>query len=237
MNIYLTICNKYLPLLKIQEYALNTFFDASTPVVILGFDPPDFKLSNRFDFVSLGKEEEFPNRIWTDPLIPFFESIDDEYFILLLDDLIIYEKADLPYFAMMEKIMQLKQADKIILDRHLINNSIKHDEFTNELLQTADYRSTLQASIWSKKYFMKLLKPGLTIWEFEMNNFGTTKNDGATILMPNQKDIFNTLNIYLRGRFCNDCITRSNHHKYNLITEDLIYIIESTLDEKFLRKE
>ena len=64
-------------------------------IVFLGFDeskvPP---LPENCSFHSLGKQADF-GTLWTDPLIPYIESLDDEYFVFTVEDVMLMEPVDL----------------------------------------------------------------------------------------------------------------------------------------------
>jgi hypothetical protein len=68
--------------------------------------------------------------------------------------------------------------------------------------QHAEYRSSLQAAIWKRDYFLRLLKPNRSPWDFERIGKDELKNDGKIILGLRQHDRapVSYANLYARGR-------------------------------------
>ena len=63
--------------------------------------------------------------------------------------------------------------------------------------QSANYRLSLQPIVTRRDYFLKYLKPGRTIWEYEIQT--TAMNDGARILIPKQ-DVVSYSNFIHKGK-------------------------------------
>ena len=84
LKVYIPTCDSYLWLIKPFMFLFNKFWDDSIQVTYLGYNPPDFKLPHNCNFISLGKDDNLKN--WSTDLKNYFTSIDDEYFIMTVDD-------------------------------------------------------------------------------------------------------------------------------------------------------
>ena len=180
MKIYVTTSNDYTHLIPEMAARMNRYWP-DQDVTILGFDvaPPEFP--KNFKFHSLGVQADF-GRSWTDPLKPFFESIDDEYFVLLLDDYFLTAPVDIDKVAfaearMKEGVEKFDLSDDRSKEMHsrLGGGVIESD-------QKAPYRVSLQAGIWNRRYFLKYLKPSRDAWHFECDGYKEAFNDGAKVL-------------------------------------------------------
>jgi len=195
MKIIVTTCDRYLHVLKGFAYMFNKYWSSSADVTVLGYSIPSFDLPDNFKFTSLGEQEKY-GRGWTTALIPFFEQLPDEYFVLFLDDEFILgvNKSLLP---MVEEQMA-KGIEKIHLT-NISGRAFKEEKDVNFNIweQSANYRLSLQPIVTRRDYFLKYLKPGRTIWEYEIQT--TAMNDGARILIPKQ-DVVSYSNFIHKGK-------------------------------------
>tara|TARA_R110000824_G_scaffold161410_2_gene336628 strand:- start:1284 stop:1940 length:657 start_codon:yes stop_codon:yes gene_type:complete len=152
----------------------------------------------------LGKQSNFGSS-WTTALIPFFTDTSHDRFVIVVEDLILMNKVDVQKIALLEEQFDLGIADKAVIGGGLpLHMTTK---LTDEVLvfnQNINYRSTLHPSIWTKNYFLKFLKPGLTAWDFEIHNDSLAHCDGANIIVndytyPQSPHLFSCLNLYSRG--------------------------------------
>jgi len=169
-------------------------------VVFLGFDECEFApLPDGFDFVSLGKQADFGRR-WTDPLIPYIKSLEDEYFGFTVEDVVLIDHVDQEKVDLLEKCVK-EGAHKAHLDNSLQNRCTPYKEGLLAAKQNASYRTSLAPSIWRKEYFLKFLKPGYTAWDFELKNMGESYDDGALILSLDQPDdLYYNCNVFFKGQ-------------------------------------
>jgi len=201
MKILVATSNKYSFLLEPYSVLLNKYWPGQE-VVFLGFEESKSIIPNlpeNFSFHSLGPQESFGG-LWTDPLIPYIDSLPDEYFVFTVEDmmpmcLVEQEKMDILEFEIKNNL-----ADKALLDSHMLPLCVPHKDGLVKLHQEADYRTTLHPSIWRKDYFSRYLKPGMSAWDFEVKNMPESKMDSATILLLDQKkNLFEAANVYRKG--------------------------------------
>jgi len=198
MRIVLKVCDKYLPLLNIYAELFNKHYPGQS-VDVLCFKEPK-ELPSNFKSVSVGPQSDFNDgRIWTDPIKKYLADIEDEYVLLLLDDLLPVGDVDIEKINLcLEKISQ-DNIGKIIVGQHKTICS-NFDKNFDLYPQHAAFRMTTKPSIWKRKFLMKYLKRGFTIWEFESKNNLEAQRDKTKILQT--KDIvFNNFNLIKRAKF------------------------------------
>ena len=187
LKIYVTTSDDYVHLIKPFQFLFNKFWK-NAKVTILGYDNPKFKLNDNFEFVSLGTSTHTPSE-WGTDLKQFFEQTDDEFFILMLEDMFIVKPVNI---KMLETIKSLLN---INVGRFNISNNIDESPLLQyetmgeieevELIQCtqdSNYRLSCMPSIWQTNYFLKYLQNGWSPWEFELRGSILAKNDGYQIL-------------------------------------------------------
>jgi len=125
-------------------------------------------------------------KYWSNDLIPFFNGIEDEYFALILEDCIPVRPVEMSVITDCETMMA--HCEKIELSGAFFTREdlIRAEKTENaeffDVSQTDPYRATLHPCIWKREYFLKLLKPWMTAWDFELKNAARTINDGKRVL-------------------------------------------------------
>jgi hypothetical protein len=203
LKILIPTCNHYVHLIEGTLYTFKKFWPNHPDVVIVGYEEPQFELPQNCKFVSLG-EQRGPKHFSTD-LIEFFKTFTDEYFINFIDDTILTRTVDT---NKLEKLFEILQSNddlgKVFLTGSVVT-AIKDSYFKTDLCdiegivevkQDANYRTSIQASIWKKDIFLKYLKPNLSPWDFEMQ---WPKNDGVRILSSTHNHPMVFGHIYRKG--------------------------------------
>lgn len=133
----------------------------------------------------------------------YFEQLEDEYFIWLMEDTFI--KAAVNEERLMCQFINMILNNKVgrmnLTDEGGKQDHIEHDLYY-ETTQTAKYRLSTQPSIWCKKFLLKYLTPGLSPWDFETQH---PVNDGWKILGHKKPIIYH-----------NEGVRRFNLHALNL---------------------
>jgi hypothetical protein len=182
---YFTLFNRYWP---DQEIVFLGFSDSNLP-----------PLPTNCTFHSLGNQSDFGS-LWTDPLIPFIDSLEDEYFVFTVEDVMLMYGVDVEKAALLENEVESGQASKAMLDSHLIGSMEPYKKGLLQLTQGAMYRTSLGPAIWRKDYFKKFLRAGHSAWDFEMKNMSASQHDGAIIVgLDTSEDLYYTTNVYRKG--------------------------------------
>jgi hypothetical protein len=223
LNVYVTTSDYYNHLIPGFAYLFNKYWSPDQGATFLCYTMPSYSLPDNFSMVSLGPPERFGNNVpewtkgrrgvggepyptprWTDSLTPIFESMADEHFILLQIDYFINQPVELDKIEFLRSFLSSREVAKIDLTQDLTRNSHKAYPFQRDFQiiisdQHAEYRSSLQAAIWRRDYFLHLLKPNRSPWDFERIGKEELKNDGKIILGLRQPPV-SYVNLYARGK-------------------------------------
>ena len=199
MKVLVTTSDQYAFLLK-PYYTLFNKYWPGNEIIFLGFDDKNVpELPPNCSFHSLGKQEDF-GKYWTDPLIPYISGLEDEYFIITVEDMMLMNHIDVKRMKLLEDEIKTQKADKALLDTHLNAHAIPYKEGILQLKSNAPYRTTLHPCIWRKEYFKKYLKINYTAWDFEISNMKESQTDNARIIsLEGEKNLFESANVYRKG--------------------------------------
>lgn len=172
--------DKYAWALKPFSYLFNTYWSSLQEVNVIGISSPIDYLPNNFNFSPIHKN--YPAKEWSTSLIDYLETIDDDLFVLLLEDYWLCRTVDCQGISSL--------CDYI----HYINLPILKMDLTNDRIHDwgkdypeikdmgywgrhdivfspvgTPYRMSLQAAIWNRKKLLEVLPRGKTPWEVEMH--------------------------------------------------------------------
>ena len=202
MNVYLIASDKYDHLLPGMAYLFNKYWPFNQKVTVLCYRKPPVSLPYNFVPVSVGNQEDF-GETWTDALIPFFSALEDEYFMILLEDYWLVRRVDGGRMSKIEDEVREGRVDRAELGDGATSPyrfMIRGGDFWYQG-QRETYRNSLQPSIWRKKYFMNFLKPGRSAWDFERIGQEEAGSDGATIASFPPPTLYEYANVFHRGEW------------------------------------
>jgi len=191
MNVVVLTCDKYLPSLRPFSFLFNRYWSEARkwdddwlpePVHVVGFSHPEFNLPKNFEFISVGKDEDYPVEKWSDALIDALEGplSHMSQFTLLLEDFWLVRQVD--YGALHELWDYMLAHDDIIKvdivrDRMFAggNRDIGYLGCLDLVESDPDsqYQVSLQAGFWNREKLLAILERGETPWEFELQ--GTSR--------------------------------------------------------------
>tara|TARA_R110002020_G_scaffold277888_1_gene493319 strand:- start:292 stop:1053 length:762 start_codon:yes stop_codon:yes gene_type:complete len=184
--------------------------------VILGFETPNIDLPNNFTFHSLGKQSDNP--MWSQTLIPFFENVEEDYFLLSFEDHFLVK--EVPIERLKEGVALIKEGgvDKLFLQNDYsdgkngmpfsrIKEHYKGNWYSSIKGKNSIVTESLTPAIWTKDFFLKSLynaKLQKTAGGFE----GANTNLQGNILLTKDITVFPMLDACRRNRFNTDIFTR-----------------------------
>ena len=185
MKIIIPTCNKYLFLIENLIFNFNKYWPDHYEVIVLVYEKPKFNLSNKWNFISLG-EDKGPKE-WSNDLIKFFETFEDEYFINFIDDTLLTKKIKHQEISnLIELIKSNKDISKIFLHGSLttyshisMGTNYEPSNYGGNIVKitnNSSYRTSIQSSILKTSFFKKCLGPNMCPWGFESQK-GTHEND------------------------------------------------------------
>jgi hypothetical protein len=229
MEMIIQTCDLYKNVLEANKYMMDKFGLLDMSITVLGYSPPDFDLG-RWKFVSMGSDEGPQN--FTNDIAPFFNSITDDYFIYANDDIVLTEPfnheflQDILTFAKNTPTFGrawLGEASPSFYGGATIVKDFGKYQL-GEIQQSADYRLSLQFSLWKTSYFKKYLSSGLNPWQWELRN--DAKNDGAMIVLPIRNSVVSFGHVmrkcqiiptWYKSIYGNSCLSPDDIKKIELI--------------------
>lgn len=176
MNIpvLVTTSNRYMPvIMRPFAYFFNLFWSEGQPVTVVGFQPPEFELLPNFHFFSAGMDNN--QRSWSGALIRALNQMQDELFVLLLDDYLLSRTVDCGGVATLADYMQMHSrvlrmdltADRLYAGGMFDVEPYGHYDIV-ETPPSTPYQMSTQAGIWRRSLLLELLKPEMSPWEVEL---------------------------------------------------------------------
>jgi len=232
MKIIIPTCDKYRNILEANKYSLDKFGGSELDITVLGYKTLDFDLGN-WKFISLGEDTGAQN--FSNDLIKFFNDFNDEYFIYGNDDCVVTTEFNNDFLDQIIKtIKEIPNFGRMWLtktpsDFYGGSSCIKNFGNYNisEINQNADYRLSLQYSIWKTSYFKKYLVQNINPWQWETRD--TAKYDNAAILLPVNNFVVALGHVMEHGKLLKDW-HKSIYGEAELNQED-IKIIENIFNK------
>jgi len=199
MKIYVIASDQYNHLLPMYSLFFNKYWPGQT-VTVLCYNIPKVSLPNNFNTVSIGIQNTNLK-----PVVQYFtDGCQEDYFILLLEDLFLVDHIDTSKVNRLEQEILAGRADKASF--HLYNNLNEVFDRGNGIVewkQNVLYRTNTQAAIWTKKYLLKHLHSENTWWTFETQH-DKTMNDGGKLIFTKEQltpnPLFDAFNVYSLGK-------------------------------------
>ena len=219
-TVYISTCDANIFVVKYFQYFFNKYWGKHMKVKVLGFNPPDFELEENFEFISLGAEQVGGANGWSNYLIDFFSSIEDEYFVYGLDDFMIARKVDEEVFAtaltlLDEKVGRIDLQPSLqyarpqnFVQSHVRNEGIEFLSLVDSGKGTNLYQNAAAFSIWNKKWFLKNIRRDWSPWDWEITgSMSYADGDGFKVIGSKDRWAVRKLEI-LSGQWPNIINTR-----------------------------
>ena len=195
LNVYISTCDSNLFIIKYFQHFFNKYWSKDINVKILGFTPPNFKLENNFEFISMGKEQVGGAKGWTNYLIDFFSSIKDEHYVFGLDDFMISRPVDIEVFETCLGLLDenvgridLQPSLQYARDSNFVKpytekNGIKFLSLVDSGRGTNLYQNAAAFSIWNREWFLKNIKRDWSPWDWEITgSISLADGDGYDVI-------------------------------------------------------
>jgi hypothetical protein len=186
-DVIVSVSDKYLWALRPFAYLFNKYWSYEQRVVVAGYTPPDFDLPRNFLFYSISVPC-YDKDHWGDGLMEFFQMYTGEQFVFMLEDYWIQRKVDTNAIEVFGKYLE-QHPDVLRVDLtgdRLYAGGMKdigsYDRYDLIEAPGSQYQLSLQAGIWNKSQFLKVLSmlpdEKRSAWAFELdgsyivNSFG-----------------------------------------------------------------
>lgn len=173
LPVYVEVSDKYLWTLGPFCHLFNTFWSELQPVTIYGFSKPHFQLPQNFTFHKVS-QSPYPAHMWSNALIEFLSTTQDELFVFLLCDYWLSRTVDHRGIASLADYMKNKPRVlrmDMTADRLYAGGMFDVESWGSyDIIETphnTPYQMSLQAGIWRKSLMLELIHEGMTAWEVE----------------------------------------------------------------------
>jgi hypothetical protein len=178
MRVFVTTNDRHLWILQAFAHLFNRYWSSLQPVVVAGYSRPDFELPPNFEFHQIAPEN-YPVERWSDGVIEFLRSVDDDLFVWMLEDMLLTRTVDVRAVATLAEYMSFhREIIRIDLTTDRLYAFASPGQRPDyEYYGSLDlvwsephspYHLSLQAGIWRREYLLHYMVPGETPWELEM---------------------------------------------------------------------
>lgn len=187
MRVIVLTSDKYHHALRAYIWLFQKYWNREQRVLIGGFARPEYELPSNFEFHSIGKMSDHPLERWSDAVIKLLNEIDDEAFVLMLEDYLLKRPVDR---------LGVKMAYEYALQfGYLLRFDLTFDRFGSygphyphelpngdygylghlDLIRSdpaKEYHMSLMTAVWRRDNLLRVLQPNWSPWDVELQ--GTT---------------------------------------------------------------
>lgn len=194
LNMYIPTCDDNSFVLKYFQYFFLKYWGDEINVKFLGFTKPKISFKKNFEFISLSKEQLNGAKGWSNYLIDFFNSINDDFFYFGIDDFMVVRPVDKNIIHTSINILDDKigridlqplewARDRKYLIPYKESNGTRFFKLGNsESPFNHLYRNSGSFSIWNKKWFLKNIERNWSPWDWEILGSQKSLNDGFEVM-------------------------------------------------------
>lgn len=221
LRVFVEVSDNYLWTLKPFSYLFNIYWSSLQPVVVAGYNRPDFRLPDNFQFYQIS-QQNYPADMWSNGMLEFLKAQDDEHFVFLLCDYWLCRTVDIrgvnacyDYIKNRPRVLRIDLTD----DRQYAGGVVDVDYWGNyDIVETpfgTPYQMSLQAGIWNKNNFVNILPQKFTAWETEINIQPT---EALRVLGTRQRPV-RYANAVLKGEIDNNQLRQIPQEHYEYIKQ------------------
>lgn len=203
LRLVITTCDKYHHHLRVMLHQLQKYWRPLPDITIVGFKHPEFALPDGVEFYSVGDVSDYPINRWTDAVIAYLRTRPlDEVFVLALDDYYLVRPVDNRMVVVLRDYMrQFGYVIKMDLaeDRlHAYGTDLEYGEINYEdgghidLIKSdpkSQYHASLWPGLWRNEHLLRLLLPGQTPWQVEIDGTVRLRNMTDVIVLGTKQSI------------------------------------------------
>lgn len=176
MRVIVTTCDAYHQVLKIFIHQFNRHWGKDQEVLVAGFAKPSYQLPSNFDFISLGNVSDYPSYKWSDALAVLLNAIDDEVFVLMLDDYLLTRPVNHGAVRILYDYMrQFGYVVKIDLceDRlyaygaDLTYSHVSYIDLVKSM-PGSPYHMSLWPGMWNRQNLLRVIRPNESAQDMEI---------------------------------------------------------------------
>jgi len=195
MRVFVLTCDSYMKAIPGFAHQFNRYWSPNQQVIVCGFSKPEFEMPDNFTFYSIGDQRNYPVGKWSDGLIDVMWHFPmDEHFVLMLEDYWLCQPVNLDAIKMIYDYM--KQFTNVIkfdlcADRRFAGGVQDYGDLGGIPLVKSDYTSayhmSLYTGMWNRELMRKILVPGESPWQVELEGTPRLANHGDSMLVLGTK--------------------------------------------------
>jgi len=200
MKVIIVSSDKYVNLLNSFSRLFNRHWSENKEVDVLCYEKPKFKLPKNFNLISLGDSS---GGCWTAPLRSYFENLQDDYFLLALEDHFMFKDMNFSLLDKAESEIKKDTVSKVCCCYDPNNMSRSGEKYSDDFgvwnqSGNSPLSTSLCASIWKKDLFMKYIESDLGVHSFENQS---RVRDGRDVLFVTNDWVYPQLDACRNGGF------------------------------------
>jgi hypothetical protein len=177
MNVYVLTSNNYLHCLPPFAFLFNKFWSDTQAVTVVGYDQRPPALPRNFQFMSLGKQEDYT---WSQGIYRFCEAIQgvDTWPLIMLEDYFISQPVDVGRIESLFNLMRREHPAIAKIDLTDDRLKVAHEKWYEGgllvgglgLIRSADdapFQTSTQAAIWRRDFLAQFLEDSENPWQYE----------------------------------------------------------------------
>lgn len=165
MKIFVLTSDKYMKIIPAFAHLFNKYWGADQQAIVCGFSRPDFELPENFTFFSIGPQEAYPFKRWSDALVRVLHAFPKEkYFALMLEDYLITQPVRRDVVRMASDYMQQFQfvlKFDLCADRRYSGFATEYGMLGDIPIVKSDpnspYHASLYPGLWNRDLMLKYL--------------------------------------------------------------------------------
>lgn len=196
MRVIVLTSDKYLHSLKPFAALFNKYWSVEQAVLVAGFTPPDFDLPPNFTFHSIGAFKDYPVGKWSDAVLDLFSQIEDEAFVLMLEDYWLIRPVDrnavrmlYDYARQFTNVLRIDlTADRLYRHGPRYPNDEPDYGYCGYLdlvysEPTSQYHMSMMPGVWRRDSLIDVLKRGWSPWQVELDGTRKLMTDHTNLLV------------------------------------------------------
>jgi hypothetical protein len=175
VRVVVPTCNKYLWAVAPFAYLFNVYWSEQQEVIVGGFHPPAFKLPTNFTFLSIDPKN-YPAERWSDGIIKLLSMIEDDMFVLMLEDYWLLRGVNHQAVQSIGDYMRMHTdvlRTDLTTDRLYSGRAVDVDTWGYlDFIETppdTPYQWSTQACVVNREHMLRCLRPGIAPWQFELS--------------------------------------------------------------------
>lgn len=176
MRVFVFTSKKLYWCLRPFAFLFNTHWSALQEVVVVGYEPLPFNLPPNFTFHSIAPQT-YPACRWSNGIIEFLQSVDDENFIWSFEDYWLIRGVNHPAVASLDSYLKCHpdvwRVD-LTADRLKSGGAMDRGYWGHlDMIETGPdvpYCLSTQMCVMNRRHTLRILRNNLTPWQFELQD-------------------------------------------------------------------